>query len=46
MLKGPKHVFGFTPVRCPTGIEDMLEIIGLFSLWGEAYGLVFVALCG
>ena len=46
MLKLLKHIFGFTPVSSPIEIEDMLKIIGLFSLWGEAYALVFVGLCG
>lgn len=46
MLKVLKHMFGFTPMSCPVEIEDVLKIIALVFLWGEAYALVFAGLCG
>lgn len=46
MLKVLKHMFGFTPTSCPVETEDVLKVIGLLCLWGEAYALVFVGLCG
>lgn len=46
MLKVPKRMFGFTPVCCLIATEDILKITGLFPLWGRAYTLVFIVLCG